>query len=200
MADIIKSIFTSPLGSFGFVFGVFVVVVWGVYFVTKHITIIRTEHGSLKETGAKLAQAVEYIQRDIMWMKIVMETKGAPAMDIAKSHSPISLTELGEELKKELGAEEAVGRNWDKIDSDITINVKDKNPYDIQQYCMETAAVTPEAFLSKEEVDKVKLFAYKKGRPFVSLSTIFALIIRDKYLQIHNITTSDKKEAKNAKA
>lgn len=196
MADVIKSIFTSPLGSFGFVFGIFVVVVWGVYYVTKHITVINTEHNNLKEAGSKLAQAVEAIQRDIMWIRVVMGTKGAPAMDTAQAHSPISLTEIGEELKKELGAEEAVSRNWDKIDTDITVNVKDKNPYDIQQYCMETAAVTPEAFLSKEDVDKLKLFAYKKGRPFISLSTIFALIIRDKYFQIHNIATSDKKEDK----
>jgi hypothetical protein len=71
------------------------------------------------------------------------------------------------------------------------MNVGNKNAYDIQEYCNMTAAVELEKFISNEDIENLKQFAYKEGNPLMYYSTIFAILIRDKYLSIKGIDVSD---------
>ena len=78
-----------------------------------------------------------------------------------------------------------------KIFKNLVSSIFDKNAYDIQQYCIETAAVEPEKFFAKADLDKLKQFAFNQGNPFQYYSSMFGIIIRDKYLQIKGISISE---------
>ena len=93
-----------------------------------------------------------------------------------------------------LGVAEMFQRNWERIDRYIDENVRDKNAYDVDQFCLEHAVVFPERFLAKEEVNILKDDAYKEGLSLTSYMRVIAVLSRDKYLAVHNIEVPDKDE------
>lgn len=111
--------------------------------------------------------------------------------NFAKAHSPLALTDKGVEVSNVMKMEARVGINWEKICKTLDEEVTDKNAYDIQQYCIFTAAVHPEKFLSDIDIHDIKLYAYQTGNSFDDLSIVPALIIRDRYFAERNIPTSD---------
>lgn len=98
-----------------------------------------------------------------------------------QSHSPLSLTDKGMEIARRLNAAAMVNDNWGRIRSDMEANICDNTPYDIQQYCIEIAAVEPSRFFDTEVIDRVKQFAFQNGKTLQYYSIVFALIIRDRY-------------------
>lgn len=76
----------------------------------------------------------------------------------------------------------------------IDENVKDKNAYDVDQFCLEHAVVFPERFLSKEEVNVLKDDAYKEGLSLTSYMRVIAVLSRDRYLSAHDIEVPDGTE------
>lgn len=84
-----------------------------------------------------------------------------------------------------------IANNWDIIYKNLEENICDKNAYDIQEYCMRTAAVELDKFLRKEDINFIKQYAYKEGQSLAYYAPIFGIIIRDKYLQIKGINSSE---------
>ena len=191
MIDLIKQALESPAGSFGFVFAILILGFWIVHWVTKNVTKIKSEHGGLNKTVEKIENNIDEIRKDLSYLKGNFEIfkKGIPTF--AKSRSPISLTEIGIETAKELNVENMIIRNWENIYKNLEQNISNKNAYDIQEYCFYNSAVELDKFISNEDIDFLKKYAYKQGNPLQYYSIIFGILIRDKYLSIKGIDVSE---------
>lgn len=161
------------------------------HWITKKITRINSEHGIIGSSIIKVEVVIDEIRRDVSYLKGSIDIIKAGKDSVLQSQSPISLTDIGKNISTELGAQDIVISNWDKIYAVLEEEICDKNAYDIQQYCIETAAVEPEKFLSQEDLAKVKRFAFEKGNSYQYYSGIFGILIRDKYLSMKGIKTSE---------
>jgi len=198
MAEILKNSLLSPFGSFASILSLLLLAFWLVYWVTKKVTTINNSHDGLVKTNNKIEANIDEIRKDLSYLKgsfdFIKESfnifkKGASPM--AESFSPIRLTDIGKEKSKIINAEEMIARNWDKIYDNLEENIDGKNAYDIQQYCMDTAAMYPDKFLSDADIDSIKMLAYREGNPLLYYSPLFAIPIRDKYLSIKGINVSE---------
>lgn len=174
----VKEILLSNGGSFAAVFAFLCLCFW----VAIKVTTITNNHSHLMESLKKHDDFIDGLRADIAYIKGSIELIKNKESDIAQSHSPISLTEKGNAIAESINIDAIIADNWSKIVADLDANVKDKNPYDIQQYCREIAAVSPEQFFKEQDIRAIKSEAFKLGRSFFELSIIPALKIRDKYL------------------
>jgi hypothetical protein len=203
MTDLLKDILLSPFGSFASVFSLFTAAFWLVHWITKKVTEIRTSQEKIESSVDnvykridnrvdKIEGHIDDIRRDISFLKAVVDVSQFNSkQEVAQRKSPISLTEIGHKIAEELKAEDMLGRNWDRIFDNLETNINDKNAYDIQQYCIETATIDLGAFIEKSDVDTVKKTAYKDGRPLAFYAPIFGVLIRDKYLNQKGIDISE---------
>jgi len=203
MFNLVREILISPFGSFASVFALFAMAFWLVYWITKHTTKINESHRFLEKENEKASNKIEEycgkqdknmdeIRKDISFLKAMIEIfKSGSSQQIAQSHSPVSLTEYGENISKDLDADNVISRNWDKIYKDLEANIGNKNAYDIQQYCIETATVEIEKFIDNDAILAIKSKAYRDGRPLAFYAPIFGIKIRDKYLEIKGINISE---------
>ena len=195
MLNIIKDILTSPVGSFASVFSLFMLAFWLVHWITKKTTTIESSHSNLvkstEEANKKIDaycdkqnRNMDEIRRDIAYLKAMVDVfKFQSTPQVAQNHSPLSLTEYGEQIASELNADAVIARNWDRLWANLEQNVKYKSAYDIQQYCVETAAVDLDKLIDKDAINAVKQKAYKEGRPLAFYALVFGLKIRDHYLR-----------------
>lgn len=203
MLNIIKDILNSPVGSFASVFSLFMLAFWLVHWITKKITTIESSHSNLVKSNEdankkidayydKQNHNMDEIRRDIAYLKAMVDVfKFQSTAQVAQSHSPLSLTEYGEQIALELNADAVIARNWDKIRGNLEQSVKDKSAYDIQQYCVETAAVDLDKLIDKDAINAVKQKAYKEGRPLAFYALVFGLKIRDHYLREKGISVEE---------
>jgi hypothetical protein len=191
MIDLIKQALQSPAGSFGFVFSLLVLGFWLVHWVTRKVTIINSSHDGLNKKIDKIESNIDDIKTDMYYLKGSFDIIKRGISPVAQSLSPVSLTKIGIEKSKIINADDMVARNWEKIYDDLEKNIGNKNAYDIQQYCMDTAAMYPNKFLSDADIYFLKTIAYKEGNPLMYYSPIFGIIIRDKYLSIKGIDVSN---------
>ncbi|MDD2798152.1 MAG: hypothetical protein PHV20_06120 [Bacteroidales bacterium] len=189
--DLLRTILTSDFGSFSFVASILALAFWLTHWVTKRITEIKSEHSTLSKTVSKMESHVDDIRKDLSYMKGSIDIIRSGANPATQSHSPISLTTIGEKIRDDLNANDLIAKNWDKIFATLEKNICDKNAYDIQEYCMETAAVEPEKLFDDKTLTIIKSYAYKQGNPFQYYSGVFAVLIRDKYLGIKGIDVSE---------
>lgn len=146
------------------------------------------EHRNAGERMTKVETSVIYLQKSLDSLtKGLQGNKGLIIDPYSLNHSPLSITQKGREMMARLGVENMFDRNWERIDRYIDENVKDKNAYDVDQFCLEHAVVFPEHFLKKEEVNILKDDAYKEGLSLTSYMRVIAVLSRDKYLAVHNI-------------
>lgn len=196
--QLIKDILLSDAGSFAFVASIFAFGIWLTHWVTKKVTEINNSHNNIKEENKRITDKIENvsekinsnideIRRDIAYLKGVNDIFKSNIDPYAQSHSPISLTELGKEVAEEIGVSEMIERNWNAIVHDIDNNAEGKSAYDIQEYCIETSVIELEKFLLPEDMAKLKDYAYNKGKQIVAFSQIFAIMIRDKYMETKGI-------------
>lgn len=192
--SLIEKILTSPAGSFGFVVALLGLAFYLVHWITKKVTEIQTKHNSLSEATQKVDKYIDTLREDISFIKgsiASMRNSINTDQSLAQAHSPISLTPKGIAMAEEINIDEMVNQNWDKIQKQINADVADKNAYDIQQYCIETAAVAPERFFSTSDILLLKQFAYRKGRLLQDISIIPAIKIRDRYMQEKGIAVDE---------
>ena len=189
--DFLKMILSSAPGSFGFVFGLMALAFWLTHWLTKKVTEVQKDHGTLNKSVTKIELHIDEIRKDLSYMKGSIDVIKNGPVSLIQSHSPISLSETGQKIAIELKAEEKIAQNWERIYDDLEKNICDKNAYDIQTYCMETAAVEPEKFFDSKTVSEIKMYAFNKGNSLSYYSGVFGVIIRDKYLQIKKIDVSE---------
>lgn len=185
----IMQILTSNGGAFAIVIALLLLAFWA----TKKVTTINVQHEDRIKNFDKIDNAIDEIRRDIVYIKGTIDLFNSKS-DLAQSHSPLSLTEKGKNLAKDLNAELLVNENWKRIYDDLEKNISNKNAYDIQQYCIEIAAVEPSRFFCENDLTKIKQFAFQNGKTLQYYSIIFALIIRDRYFseKAINIEEVDK--------
>jgi hypothetical protein len=113
------------------------------------------------------------------------------ATPLTQSQSPIMLTDRGTEKVRELGIDKMISDNWEHITAIIEEKSQSKNPYDIQQLCMDESIIFPEKFITPGDIDTLKLDAYKNGDILQSYMRMVAIIIRDRFFREHNIVVED---------
>ena len=114
---------------------------------------------------------------------LTLPTKQLTTDPYAVSHSPLALTEKGIEKVKYLGINNMIDKKWNDISYLISNNIKSKNPYDIQQFCLEQCLLFPEKFLEVDDLDKLKLDAYNEGINIDPYMRIIAILSFEKFKQ-----------------
>lgn len=194
MFDVLREVLQSPEGSFSFILGIMILAGWLIYFITKKVTEITTNHSAfvkrMDKTDERLDRNFDEIRTDISFIKGTLEVINSQS-PYTQRKSPISLTPKGENTAKELKADEIINKNWSKIKENIAKGAKENNAYDIQDYCMTIAIGQPEVFLEKEDLDSIKEYAFQHGRPLQMYMQIIGILIRDKYFSENGIDAAE---------
>ena len=133
---------------------------------------------------------VSELKSDMSYMKGRFDAVLEVASSWTQSKSPISLTDEGERVMKELEIGKTIDENWERIQRSIKgMNIK--NPYDIQQYCIETASVNLNWFFPDEKIEMLKRYAFKNGISLFSFGRPIGVMIRDRYLAEIGIDIED---------
>ncbi len=186
--EFLRQILQSEFGSFGFVAGLMGLGFWLTYWITKRVTEINSSHSEIKKNLDQQNGYIDEIRKDISYLKGSFETMRKERTPLTQSHSPISLTDEGKKVAKEIDADKLIKVNWDKIRRELDENIKEQNAYDIQQYCIETTSVEPEKMFDKDSLNKLKDFAYLKGDPLQSYLRMLGVLIRDIYMKEKGIS------------
>lgn len=191
MIELVRDILGSVGGSFAVVSSLILIVAWGIMALTRKIT----QHEDMVKYSSKsignLEDKVHLILKDLAYIKGTIQVIQSGAPTLIQSHSPISLTELGRKKSEEMGVADMIARDWEKIEAAVASGTSGKNPAEIQQYCIETATVTPEAFLSPENVARISKTAFSEGRPLGYYGGMLGVMIRDAYFARHGIDITD---------
>lgn len=170
----------------------------------KDIDEIRKDVSYIKGSMDVIWKSTEALKSTVDSLKGTTETLGSTvnsmksAMDIMRketdnqylqSHSPVSLTDEGKKVAEEMGADAIIDKNWGVI-SEVLKEVDGKNAYDVQQFCINTAEERPERFFDPATIDKVKMFAFQKGKHVILFYSVLGLLIRDRYFSEHGIPLS----------
>ena len=138
-----------------------------------------------------LSAEINLIKGDMQFVKstlnnivnMLQSEKGS----MVKANSPLSLTDIGKQAAVDMKAEDAVAVNWEKIRAIMDAEIADKNPYDIQTYCLEKITVAPERFFEQPTLDAFKIYAYRNGRTLFECMKVIGIIVRDKYFSVNSI-------------
>lgn len=186
MWDVIKSILTSTGGSFAFVAGILYLTHWVVHYLTKNISKLDNK----MEKVDKLEQNMDSIKENLHFIKATLNVIQSNNSGLTQSHSPIGLTKKGKDVASRMGINDILVRNWDNIYEFIEAQHLE-NPYDIQQFCIETATINLDKLFSYQDVDKIKEFAFNEGQQLAYYGSMIGVIIRDKYFEVKGIPISE---------
>jgi hypothetical protein len=201
MHQLIQTLFENPAGGFGTMFAFTLAVFWVVASVSRKIG----EHSRAVEEMSKKTEKtddrLERLRDDLGFIKsklLIFEEKLTGSDALTASHSPISLTDLGKKVAKEMDAERLIANDFERIVSVIDGSGA-ANPYDVQQFCVETATSFPDRFFSPESLSELKIFAYRQGRLLPAYGTMLGVMIRDAYFKRKGIDVGlvDKHDPKN---
>lgn len=132
---------------------------------------------------SRLNTSITFLTKEIDSAMRMFQQQHIKTDQFTQTKSPLSITEAGWDMVKRLGLEKMFGKNWSRIKELIDANVKDKNAYDIDAFCVQQAVVFPEKFLSDNEISILKDDAFKNGLTLTSYMKVIAVMARDKYLQ-----------------
>jgi hypothetical protein len=198
MLDLVREIFKSDAGSFGFVFAFSMVVCYTIYYITKFTTRINTEHDTFSKRVNRMEENTDKMKEDIIVIKGSVEliqrslqNSNIIVNPYTQQHSPLRITGSGNEMVEKVGIRRMIDENWTNICSYIKENLSTENPYDIQQFLMERTVAHPGKFINKDDLDKLKNLAYSEGYPLNVYLTVVALLIRDRYFSENNIDINE---------
>lgn len=147
------------------------------------------EHRNMEGRMARVETSVEYLQRSLDSLTKGLQGNNGLILDsYTLNHSPLSISEKGRAMIERLGLQQMFDENWERINKLIDEGLEEKNAYDIDQFCMEQAVVFPEKFLAKEQINVLKADAYREGLSLTSYMKVVAVMARDKYLEVHQIS------------
>jgi hypothetical protein len=181
MLDLLRDIFKSDAGSFGFVFAIIAAICYAVYYITRFATKISTEHDMFSKRIDRIEKNTDAIKENIIIVRAELKLRSSDSY--TQSQSPVRLTAEGREMADKLDVERRVASNWEHIFQYIEKSVKDKNAYDIQQFCMERSTVDLSEFFTEDDVRDMKHIAFNEGRPVESFGELTGIIIRDAYFE-----------------
>ena len=180
MMDAIRVILESPAGSFAFIFSIMALFGWIIHYVTKFTVNISSKHDRFNERMDKSESTIDEIRKDIAFIKgtlsMAIETKDS----LTKKKSPLTLTDSGKEVVSTNNLDLMVDSNWQKITAALQ-SIKNKSPYDLQEFCIETAFTEMNRFFSENDIEKLKTISFKSGIPLMSITRVMGILIRDRY-------------------
>lgn len=139
------------------------------------------EHGLAVQS---LKTSIEYLNKNLERINSQMSNS---ITSLTQQHSPLAISERGWEVVKKLGIDKMFANNWPRIRQMIASEVKQKNAYDINDYCIQHAVVYPEKFLQQDEIAVLKNDAYIQGLALMDYMKIIAVMSRDKFFEENNI-------------
>lgn len=149
-------------------------------------------HTSVLSRLSSIDTTLIYLQRGVDGLnQSLQKGTGIIADSFTQSHSPLAITDQGKEMVKRMGIQEMFESNWPRIDQLIKSEAIGRNPYDIQQFCIQQAVVFPEKFLSEDELNKIKVDAYNTGNPLQSYMKVIAVMARDRYFVENQIDVAE---------
>ncbi|MDR1369057.1 MAG: hypothetical protein LBJ72_02850 [Dysgonamonadaceae bacterium] len=165
---------------------------------SNHIENQKDNHRNLDLKIEKMSNNMDYMNKSITDVSRVVDSISnklgggiISASPLTQIMSPLTLTERGKSKAEELGLKEMIDNNWESINNLIGEKSKSKNPYDIQQICIDEATLFPEIFLSQDGIDRIKTDAYKNGDLLQSYMRVVAVIVRDRFFDEHGIDVSE---------
>lgn len=160
---------------------------------SDHIRDIESQHGKMSDKIHehqslidKIEVAMTYIRKNIESNELQL-SKMHDAV-YTQSHSPLKITERGETMMKRVGLKAEFDRNWGSIKTLIENGIESKNPYDINEFCLQQAVVFPEKFLGEDMISNLKSDAYKEGLLLVDYMKVVGVLARDRYMRENDIT------------
>ncbi|MDR2802312.1 MAG: hypothetical protein LBB31_03750 [Prevotellaceae bacterium] len=189
-ATTLRDILGSPVGSFAFVVSIVGAVVWGVHYVTKFATRISIRHDNFKEEVDKTRTHIDEIRKDLAIVRGNIEAAIAIKDTLTRRKSPVSLTDEGQKMVQDFNLYDVVAKNWDKI-AEATKDISSKNPYDLQEYFINTSYLEPEKFFSTKDIDELKIISFNGGFTFMSIARVMGVLIRDEYFKRHSINIDE---------
>ena len=186
MMDVIRTVLENPGGSFAFVFALMVFAGWVIHYTTKFTVNISSKHDRFNERMNKTESTIEEIRRDVVFIKGTLDLAIANRDSFTIRRSPLSLTDSGKEFVETNNLEVMVDSNWQKIAA-VLQSIKNKNPYDLQEFCIETAFTETNRFFSSSDVEKLKKLSFKSGIPLMSITRVMGILIRDRYFKENGI-------------
>jgi hypothetical protein len=201
MFDLLRDILKSDAGSFGFVAATLALIGYGIYYVTKFTTKIGVEHGETEKRATRIEEATDKLKDSVVsikgdlaviktYLNMLLHSRTGDE-PFTLSQSPVSLTQKGKAMAERLKIESRVAANWDRIYAFIEKNVKDKNPYDIQQFCIERATVNLLGFFTEEDVREIKQVAFEEGVSVELFGSLIGVVIRDAYFREKGINANE---------
>lgn len=184
--DILFDILRSNGGSFAVVLIILGAVVWAI----NRISVFGVKVLYIDKIDAKM----DAMKDDISVIKAYIELTKQSKNQFTKSKSPVTLTDVGIEVSHDLEIPRLVEEYWTTIEAYLGKFLKESNsnsnPYDIQQAAI---AVGGKFFgwISKDELDIIKRYAYDKGHNISQYDMLVGVHIRDSYFTRHNIALSD---------
>jgi len=190
MLDIIRATLESPAGSFGFVIGIMALAGWIIHYVTKFAVNISSKHDRFNERMDKTESTIDEIRKDIAFIKGPLSLAIESRDTLTKKRSPLSLTDSGREVVSTNSLDVMVDSNWQKINA-VLQSIKNKNPYDLQEYCIETAFTESGKFFSDNNIETLKTISFKSGFPLMSITRVMGILIRDRYFKENGISLGE---------
>lgn len=209
MIEVLKQVLLSPVGSFGFVFGFVVLVGWFVFWLHGKFVTMLANHKALADkcdttkNGCdsacdRLDKRIESLRDDVHGIKgdlqyiksminVQVNTPVRGQDSMVQAHSPLSLTDVGKQAVIDMKAEEALAVNWEKIKAIMDVEITNKNPYDIQTYCLEKITIAPERFFDTARIEAFKIYAFQHGRTLFECMKVIGILVRDKYFEVLGI-------------
>lgn len=108
----------------------------------------------------------------------------------AQQHSPIQLTDEGNDVRKQIKADELINKYADTLYSFVNSS-KMSNAYDIQIEAFNIIADKFYGLLSQGEMIDIKNTAYQLGKTLEDFLIIFQILFRDYILKKHGMVAAD---------
>lgn len=131
----------------------------------------------------RIETAIIYLTKEIDNAMVIFQQQNIKTDGFTQTHSPLSITEHGWKMVERLGLKKMFDDNWPRIKALIDDGVADKNAYDIDDFCIKTAVVFPEKFLSEGNIAVLKDDAFKNGLTLTAYMKVVAVMARDRYFK-----------------
>ncbi len=135
---------------------------------------VDADRATFKEFMKEVRADIREINKNIL--KIFSRLATTP--DFIDDQSPLGLTELGQEVSKELDAAMWAEKTAEKIKNDV----EDKEAYNIQEFCFLYA--NDDKNYTDEELALILRYAYRKGVPKEKVQGVFGIELRDKLIEM----------------
>lgn len=167
--------------------GILITAFWALYKIGGIVTDFKNSKEKQKSTDDKIDSYNDKIYENFRTItdslsdiKATTKLLYEAHLRTVKSKSPLSLTEKGEAIAKDIELNEKVNKYWDSIKEKRKNELKSNNPYDVQRWALDNAQQFFNDFFKKEEQDEIKIYAYKNGVNLLEIYPIIGVLIRDK--------------------